>query len=84
MLECIGSFSVLIPLQVLHPLAELVSDFQAVRASSLALFGSFDDETLVQRGVANGAGISVRALAHIIAGHELHHGAILRERYGLA
>jgi hypothetical protein len=28
--------------------------------------------------------VSVRALAHIIAGHELHHVAILRERYGLS
>ena len=67
-----------------RPLTELVSDFRAVRASTLALFGSFDDEVLVQRGLANGAEVSVRALAHIIAGHELHHGEILRERYGLA
>jgi uncharacterized damage-inducible protein DinB len=64
-------------------LADLVADFQATRAATLALFGSFDEEALVQRGVANGAEISVRALAHIIAGHELHHRGLLRERYGL-
>jgi hypothetical protein len=27
--------------------------------------------------------VSVRALMWIIAGHELHHVALLRERYGL-
>ena len=26
-------------------------------------------------------GMSVRALAHVIAGHELHHRAILEQRY---
>lgn len=66
-----------------RPLPDLVADFQAVRAATLALFASFDEATLVQRGVANGAEVSVRALAHIIAGHELHHGTLLRERYGL-
>ena len=31
----------------------------------------------------NGATISVRALAHIIVGHERHHLDILQSRYGL-
>jgi hypothetical protein len=55
-----------------------------VRAATLALFGSFDEAALVRRGPANNAEVSVRALAHIIAGHELHHVGLLRERYGLA
>ena len=33
---------------------------------------------------ANDNPVSVRALAHIIAGHELHHVGLLRERYGLS
>jgi uncharacterized damage-inducible protein DinB len=65
-------------------LVDLVSDFQTTRAATLALFSSFDEEALTERGIANGAEISVRALAHIIAGHELHHRGLLRERYGLA
>lgn len=32
-------------------------------------------------GVASGHKISVRALAYIMAGHELYHRAILVERY---
>jgi hypothetical protein len=63
---------------------ELAAEYDAVRAATLALFGSFDEPALVRRGAANDAEVSVRALAHIIAGHELHHVGLLRERYGLA
>ena len=35
------------------------------------------------RVTANDSEISVRAIGWIIAGHELHHRAVLRERYGL-
>jgi hypothetical protein len=65
-------------------LADLVAEYEAVRAATLAMFGSFDEEDLLRRGKANDAVVSVRALAHIIAGHELHHVGLLRERYGLA
>jgi hypothetical protein len=65
-------------------MAELAAEYEAVRAATLALFGSFDEAALVRRGAANNAEVSVRALAHIIAGHELHHVGLLRERYGLA
>ena len=65
-------------------LADLVAEFKATRAATLAFFGGLDEEALMQRGAANNAEVSVRALAHIIAGHELHHTALLRERYGLA
>ena len=67
-----------------RPLSDIVDEYVTVRAATLALFGSFDDEVLVRRGIANGHEISVRALAHAIAGHELHHVGLLKERYGLA
>lgn len=66
-----------------RPIAELVDELRAVRAGTLALFRSFEPEALTRRGDANGHAISVRALAWIIAGHAIHHQAILRERYGL-
>jgi hypothetical protein len=65
-------------------LPDLVADYQTVRAATVGLFSSFDDDTLTRTGTANNMPFSVRALAHIIAGHELHHVGILRERYGLA
>ena len=66
-----------------RPLSDLVEEYQTVRASSIALYRGMNEEALLRRGSANGAPISVRALAWIIAGHELHHRGILIERYGL-
>lgn len=66
-----------------RPLAEIVEEFRAVRAASLALFSSLDGEALTRRGEANQCEISVRALAWIIAGHSRHHETLFRERYGL-
>ena len=40
-----------------------------------------DDEELARRVTANGAPLSARAAAWVIAGHERHHQAILRDRY---
>jgi uncharacterized damage-inducible protein DinB len=62
-------------------LADLTNEFAAVRAATVALFGSFDAAAMQRRGAANNNEVSVRALAHIIAGHELHHVQILRARY---
>src|SRR5262245_976954 len=62
---------------------DLVAGYEAVRAATVALLSSFDEDALTRRGTANDQVISVRALAHIMAGHELHHVALLRERYGL-
>ena len=59
----------------------LVEEFADVRLASLALFRSLDAEDWVRRGIASDNAVSVRGLAYIIAGHELHHRRILDERY---
>jgi hypothetical protein len=64
-------------------LRDVVAEFASVRAATLTLFAGFDDAAWRRRGTANGKPVSVRALAWIIAGHELHHLAVLRERYGI-
>lgn len=64
-------------------LADVAAEFASVRAASLALFRAFDEPALLRQGTANGFPCSVRALAMILAGHELHHVKLLRERYGL-
>jgi hypothetical protein len=63
------------------PLDDLASEFECVRHASVHLFKSLAEEAWLRTGNANGADLSVRALAHVIAGHELHHVAILRTRY---
>ncbi len=62
-------------------LSDLASEFEHVRWASLYLFRNFDAAVWQRRGVASGATVSVRALAYIIAGHELHHVGILKTRY---
>lgn len=62
-------------------LADLSDELEHVRLSTLALLRPLDGEALARRGTASGAEVSVRALAWIIAGHELHHVSVLRERY---
>jgi hypothetical protein len=66
-----------------RPIDALRDELARVRAATLALFRSFDPAALARRGEASGNPVSVRALAWIIAGHERHHAALLRERYGL-
>lgn len=62
-------------------LAELVEEFEHVRQASLDLFRNLNQEAWMRRGIANKNEISVRALAYIVAGHELHHRNVLREKY---
>lgn len=65
-------------------LATIAAEFAAVRTATLALFAGFDAAAWQRRGIANGQPIAVRALPWITLGHELHHVAMLHERYGLA
>ena len=61
--------------------ASLLREFAAVRRATVALFDSLDDEALARSGVADGNRSTVRALAYHIAGHELRHVNIIKERY---
>ena len=58
-----------------------VDEFRAIRAATLALFGNLPPDAWTRRGIASGNPFTVRALAHITAGHVAHHMRLLRERY---
>jgi hypothetical protein len=64
-----------------YPLAELVFEFEAARRSHLLLFRHLAPDAWTRQGRANDNPVSVRALAWIMAGHEMHHREILRTRY---
>lgn len=64
-------------------LAAVIDGWRSQRQATIALFRSFPRDAWERRGTANGKLMSVRALAFTIAGHERHHAAVLRERYGL-
>lgn len=62
-------------------LEDLRQEFEHVRRANLYMLRNLYDAAWQRRGTANGAEVSVRALAFIMAGHELHHMEILRTRY---
>jgi len=62
-------------------LANVVEDYIAIRRATLSLLRNLDETAWLRRGFANKNEVNVRALAYLIAGHELHHRAILEEKY---
>jgi uncharacterized damage-inducible protein DinB len=62
-------------------LASLIDEFSAVRRANVLMLQNFDPEAWTRMGTASNNPVSVRALAWIIAGHELHHRSVLKEKY---
>ena len=60
---------------------DLAAEFEHVRSGNVSMLRSFDDAAWGRRGVASDNEVTVKALAYIMAGHELHHMGILRDRY---
>ena len=60
---------------------DILKEFASVRHATISLFEGFDREALLRVGVADRKVMSVRAAAYHIAGHELHHINIIKERY---
>ncbi|MDB4951594.1 MAG: hypothetical protein JWM27_4243 [Gemmatimonadetes bacterium] len=58
----------------------ILAEYAAVRAATIALFAGLPEAAFVRSGVANGTAATVRALAYHIAGHELHHLNLIRDR----
>jgi len=58
-----------------------MKEYESVRKATLTLFRSFSEEDLQRKGTANNNVYSVRGLLYHLAGHELHHLNILKEKY---
>ncbi len=67
-----------------RPLGDQLREFRALREANTVLFASFDEDILSRRGMASGCEFTVRALIHIVAGHELHHRGVLERSYTAA
>lgn len=59
----------------------LIEEYLSIRDASISLFKSFSEEMLLQIGIASNNPLSVRAAGYIIAGHEIHHCNVIKERY---
>ena len=59
----------------------LLTEYSAVRHSTIFLFKNFTPEELIRVGKASNNIMSVRAVGFIIIGHQNHHQKIFEERY---
>lgn len=62
-------------------LRNLLQQYKAVRKSNILMFKTFTQRELKRIGTANGINYSARAMCWLMAGHELHHINIIKERY---
>ncbi|MFB9330642.1 DinB family protein [Paenibacillus aurantiacus] len=62
-------------------LAQVAEDYRSVRSATYTLLRGLREADWLRIGQANETEISARAIAYVIAGHELHHLNIIRERY---
>lgn len=56
-------------------------DLIALRSATISLFETFPAEAWGREGRVAGNRFTTRAFPYIIAGHELHHQAVIRDRY---
>ncbi len=59
----------------------ILNEYETVRNATITLFESFDETALFREGIANNNKATVRALGYHLAGHELHHINIIKEKY---
>jgi uncharacterized damage-inducible protein DinB len=64
-------------------LGSIFEEYEAVRRATIALFNGLPEESLTRMGTGSSLHqrATVRALAYHIAGHELRHLNIIKERY---
>ena len=63
------------------PWARHVEEFREIRLATISFFRNLPEEAWTRKGIASDNPFTVRACAFIVAGHVVHHGAVLREKY---
>ena len=62
-------------------MGDLLAEYRSVRAATLTLLRSADAEACDRSAVVSGAPMVACTIPWILAGHELHHLDVVRERY---
>lgn len=62
-------------------IGSLREEYRSVRAATLTLFRSVDPEAADRTAIVSGAPMVACTIPWILAGHELHHLDVVRERY---
>lgn len=65
-----------------RPLADVVAEYEAVRTAFVAFLRGLDAAAWGRRAPADWTLRSVRAVAYVMAGHELHHLKDIRRQHG--
>ncbi len=60
---------------------QLMEQYRYTRLANICLFKTYSENAASNIGFANGNAVSARALVFMIAGHELHHLSVLKDRY---
>ena len=63
------------------PWSRHVEEFREIRLATISFFRNLPQEAWARTGTASGNPFTVRACAFTVAGHVLHHEAVLREKY---
>ena len=61
--------------------ASLMAEYRSVRQATLSLMSSLGKAELEFVGIASDSPITARALSYLIAGHQIHHIELFKERY---
>jgi hypothetical protein len=62
-------------------LSDVISEFDRLRDSSIALYGSMDETNVKYKGMANGFVVQPVLYGFLISGHLRHHLNVLKSRY---
>ena len=62
-------------------LKNIADEFKALRESNLYFINNLTDNQLTERGTASNHPVTANALLYMMAGHELYHLNLLRDRY---
>jgi len=60
---------------------KLLKEYKAVRKATIFLLHHLTEEMYMKNGVANKTETSVQKLVYFMAGHEVHHMKVIKERY---
>jgi hypothetical protein len=64
-----------------YTLPQLIEDYTLVRRSTLSLIRGLSEEAWSRRGIVNDNESTSKAWAYTIAGHELHHLNVIKDKY---
>jgi uncharacterized damage-inducible protein DinB len=62
-------------------LENIIEEYSHVRNATISLLKSFSEKQYLRKGRANNNDSSVQILSYMLAGHEIHHMNVIKEKY---